>query len=252
MVYYIYKTENLLNGKYYIGKRQYKGDNINEDNYLGSGTLLKLAIKKYGKINFKKTIISIVETLEELNELEQKIITDKVINDVLSYNLALGGWGGNLGEIVNNKIRIICASPEYREKMSNIINSPEVKDRIVKSVKRTMADLGWKEKFSKKQKEVQNTIENKLRNSENQKVAQNKKEVIDKKRATMNELYNDTAFKEKHKTACQSESFKEKQRNKVLGKKWVNNGHEQKYIHDTQINDYLNNGWVIGMLKRKK
>ena len=60
----------------------------------------------------------------------------------------------------------------------------------------------------------------------------------------MSELYNDTAFKEKHKTACQSESFKEKQRNKVLGKKWVNNGHEQKYIHDTQINDYLNNGWV--------
>jgi hypothetical protein len=44
MVYYIYKVVNTQNGKYYIGKRQYDGD-INSDKYLGSGLLIKRAIK---------------------------------------------------------------------------------------------------------------------------------------------------------------------------------------------------------------
>lgn len=52
---YIYMTTNLINGKKYIGK--HKGE-LN-DSYLGSGTLLLRAIKKYGKENFKKEILYI-------------------------------------------------------------------------------------------------------------------------------------------------------------------------------------------------
>lgn len=251
MVYYLYRTENLLNGKYYIGKRQYNGTDTNKDFYLGSGTLLKLAVKKYGKTNFKKTILQFVDTLVELNKLESEIITETIINDEQSYNLALGGWGGNLGEIVNAKLKIICSSPEYREKMFKIMNSPEVKEKMIESVKKTMSDLGWKENFSKIQKRVQNTIENKTRNSENQKIAQTKQSVIDKKTSAMNNLYRDYKFKKKHKDACQTEAFKDKQRKKVLGKKWVNNGVEHKYIEQEKIKTHLDNGWQIGMLKRK-
>jgi hypothetical protein len=43
----IYKTTNIINGKYYVGK-----DINNSESYLGSGVLLKRAIKKYGKENF--------------------------------------------------------------------------------------------------------------------------------------------------------------------------------------------------------
>ena len=39
----IYKTTNLINGKFYIGK-----DSKNDPNYLGSGKILKKAFKKYG------------------------------------------------------------------------------------------------------------------------------------------------------------------------------------------------------------
>lgn len=61
----IYEIENLINGKKYIGK-----DSKNNPNYLGSGKYLKLAIKKYGRSSFKKTIIEVCSTVEELNSRE--------------------------------------------------------------------------------------------------------------------------------------------------------------------------------------
>ena len=51
MYHTIYVTTNKINGKKYIGKHQTSDLN---DNYLGSGILLKQAIKKYGKKKFRE------------------------------------------------------------------------------------------------------------------------------------------------------------------------------------------------------
>lgn len=48
--YYVYLTTNLVNNKKYIG--QHYGEVT--DSYIGSGSILKKAIEKYGKNNFKK------------------------------------------------------------------------------------------------------------------------------------------------------------------------------------------------------
>lgn len=91
MYYIIYKTTNLINQKFYIGKHQTK--NLN-DNYLGSGNLLLKAIKKYGRKNFTKEILFQCSSLEELNNKEKEIVNEDIINDVLSYNIKIGGEGG--------------------------------------------------------------------------------------------------------------------------------------------------------------
>jgi len=89
----IYKTINLINGHYYIGK-----DQKNNDFYLGSGLALNRAIQKYGRENFKKIILEQCSDPEHLKQseifwIEQYNATD----DPSSYNIAKGGHGGHTG-----------------------------------------------------------------------------------------------------------------------------------------------------------
>lgn len=84
----IYKTTNLINGKFYIGQ------DINDNpNYFGSGDNIKKAIKKYGKHNFKKEILERCETQELLNAREIFWIAELNARED-GYNICIGGTGG--------------------------------------------------------------------------------------------------------------------------------------------------------------
>lgn len=97
MFYTIYKTTNLINGKFYIGKHKTK--NLN-DGYLGSGKLLKRAIRKYGIENFHREILHVCESEKQMNALEKiLVVPDAEIN----YNLCDGGQGG-FSYIYRNKL----------------------------------------------------------------------------------------------------------------------------------------------------
>lgn len=85
----IYKTTNLINGKFYVGK-----DAKNNPTYLGSGKVLRQSIKKYGRQNFKKEILEECSSLDELEQKEQYWI-DKLNAIEKGYNLTKGGTGGN-------------------------------------------------------------------------------------------------------------------------------------------------------------
>jgi group I intron endonuclease len=85
----VYKTTNLLNGKIYIGKTSQ-----NRDTYLGSGKLIKEAIKKYGKESFVKEILCFCTTLEELNTQERHFIQYYGSLIPTGYNISDGGEGG--------------------------------------------------------------------------------------------------------------------------------------------------------------
>lgn len=97
-------TENLINGKKYIGQRKYR-NNKTDDTYLGSGINIKRAIEKYGSENFKKTILEECENREELNDAERRYIKEyNAVEDPMFYNMAAGGEGQ------------FDPSPEIREK----------------------------------------------------------------------------------------------------------------------------------------
>lgn len=93
MHHFIYLTTNLVTNEKYIGKHY--GD-LN-DNYLGSGTILLRAIKKYGKENFEREILYISQDAEENNIKEKEFIkVFNAVNDRTFYNIAAGGDGGDI------------------------------------------------------------------------------------------------------------------------------------------------------------
>jgi len=85
----IYKITNLINGKIYIGKQVRIRKN---DNYWGSGVIIKKAIKKYSVENFKKEILEKCNNKIELREKE--IYWIKKLNSTnkdIGYNITGGG-----------------------------------------------------------------------------------------------------------------------------------------------------------------
>ena len=112
--FYIYEIRNLVNNKTYIGQRKCPiGKEPETDSYFGSGLLLKLSIKKYGKENFEKVILyKNIQLKETVNAMERFAIEKARKLGKAEYNIADGGDGGqgyrkgaHLSDEVKNKIR---------------------------------------------------------------------------------------------------------------------------------------------------
>lgn len=88
-MYILYKTTNLINGKIYVGIH-----NGSNRHYLGSGKLLKLAIEKYGRKNFKRETLLTFDRKEEAYKKEADIVNSAFILREDTYNMILGGAGG--------------------------------------------------------------------------------------------------------------------------------------------------------------
>lgn len=62
---------------------------------MGSGKLLKAAIKKYGKENFKKEILETFDNEESMILKEQELVTAEFVLDENNYNIMPGGKFGS-------------------------------------------------------------------------------------------------------------------------------------------------------------
>lgn len=88
--YLLYRVTNLINGKIYIGAHSTEDP---DDDYLGSGRAIQNAIKKYGRINFKKEILGFFETEELMFLAEAEIVDIDFIKRHDTYNEVVGGRG---------------------------------------------------------------------------------------------------------------------------------------------------------------
>lgn len=89
--HFIYKTTNLLNGRYYIG--MHSTFNL-EDGYMGSGKRLKRSLNKYGKENHKVEILEFVDNRKILKQREREIVNLNEVAKKECMNLMIGGQGG--------------------------------------------------------------------------------------------------------------------------------------------------------------
>ena len=89
--HYVYKITNKINGKYYIGIHS---TNKLNDEYMGSGSAIIAAIKKYGKQNFIKEILFQSNTRDEVLLIEKQLVTEQLVKDDNCYNLKTGGSSG--------------------------------------------------------------------------------------------------------------------------------------------------------------
>lgn len=67
---FVYLTTNIVNGKIYVGQHEIKGNKFADD-YIGSGgTHFRNSVKKYGRENFKRKILKLCYTVNQLNGYE--------------------------------------------------------------------------------------------------------------------------------------------------------------------------------------
>lgn len=89
---YFYKITNNINQHFYYGV--HCTDDLN-DGYMGSGTRLKYAYKKYGMENFSKEILKFFDTIKEAYEYEAEMVTEELVHNPNCYNIQCGGQGWN-------------------------------------------------------------------------------------------------------------------------------------------------------------
>lgn len=121
----VYQITNSINGKRYIGVHKTK--NI-DDPYMGSGKLIKAAIKKYGIENFNKETILIFDNNEDMLQAEVQLILDLKPE----YNLHEGGYGG--WDYVNANFFPYLIANKIAAKSAKRINAVKTsKTKILKS-----------------------------------------------------------------------------------------------------------------------
>lgn len=148
----IYKITNLINNKIYIG--QTNGNNIY---YKGSGKLLKLAFKKYGRKNFKIDIIADKifnkKLLDELEIHYIQLYASRISK--IGYNLALGPT--QKGRSANQKFK------EYISKVNLGNKNASGKRTLETKLKMSNAKLGTKQTIT----HIENIKLAKIKNREN-------------------------------------------------------------------------------------
>lgn len=262
---YIYLITNKVNNKQYVGQRT--ADFYKDESYLGSGTLIKKAVSKYGKDNFKKELLEECDSKEEL-DLREKfwILKLNAVNDKKFYNLANGANGSAKGS---------KRSDDTKKKQS-IKASQRVMDEETKNkISQTVSSQCWINNGTVETKATEETLQEYLNNGyvlgrlkftedalDNMSKAQKGRTCSEETRLLIsksvsgekNGFYGRKHSEESKKKMSDSakgrkasDDTKQLLSSQRLGRRWINNGKENKFVKPEDLESYLSNGWTFGI-----
>ncbi len=131
--YTVYRITNLLNEMIYIGQHVTK--NLN-DGYMGSSKYLSKDIKEFGLEKFKKEILFIFDTKEEMIAKEKELVNKEFVKRIDTYNRSQGGCFNVSGQVTvkdkdGNTLMVSTQDPRFlnKELISIFKNKISVKDK---------------------------------------------------------------------------------------------------------------------------
>jgi len=209
----IYKTTCLVSKRYYIG--MHKTKNL-QDGYLGSGTMLKRSLEKYGIENHVREILEYLPDIESLVKREREIVNETLISDPSCMNLKCGGYGG--GGFWNE---------EHRKKAQAAGGRAMIKKALSVHLDKLKNDLEYREKFCKKASE----------NNKGEKHPFYGKHHTKEHREKMRKIMSESQKGEKHAQ---------------YGSCWITKDFENKKIKKEDLQNWLDKGWQKGRFVEKR
>ena len=182
-------------------------DNLN-DGYLGSGKRLKRAIRYYGKEFFERKILFTFDNREDMIAKEIELVTEAFVKRKDTYNIMIGGKGGFISKQIQ-----FNRSSEGGKAMHKKLS----KERIYE-----ITSSGGKSTYNKKVG---------LFSSKNK-----------------GRLGKTNSIEHNDKISAASKIHQSGKGNSQYGTRWawINNKIESKKIKLSNLDEWLNNGWVKG------
>ena len=217
---YIYMTINILNGKRYIGQHK-SGKFVTKYCYVGSGRYLLKSVNKYGLENFAVELIDIAYSQKELNLKEEYWIEYyNAVKDPMFYNISESSAGNTIAGLSDEEKLIVHKNMSNSQKSNK--NAHGKKGKPLSDInKKRIGDANRGNNHWTKKNGMTKEYLDKITNN----LPRNQKGIN-------HPLYGKKGY--------------------TSGKVWINNGILNKMINKELLDEYLSNGWYIGMKKGNK
>lgn len=250
--HYFYKITNLLNNHFYYGIHS---TNNLEDGYMGSGTRLNYAYKKYGIENFEKEILKFFDTREECSNYEAEMVTEELIRNDDCYNVIMGGDTFNYTNNVtvkdsnNNYFTVSVFDERYVNGELKPMHCGEIQVRL-KGSEDGFYYISTDEYYKNKEMyETKNTNKMLVKDKKNNTYLVPK----DDERLKNGELINfwidrkhNEDTKQKMKETHKLNKHQQGEKNSQYGTCWVMKDNINKKIKKDELEHYLELGWTKG------
>ena len=257
---YFYKITNTINGHFYYGI--HSTDNL-DDGYMGSGTRLKTAYKKYGMENFEKEILKFFNTRKEASDYEAEMVTETLIKEDNCYNIKKGGDDFDLSGLVSVF--------DTKEKKNIFIPQEKFYHENIRG--RYVAQTYGKVNVLRKEDNERLTITvEEFNNNKNKYIgfAKGKVTVKDKYNNFYQVSVDDERYKngelvpvwsgrkhnvqdiEKMKKTLKQINHQQGDKNSQYGTCWITNGEVNKKVKKEELDFYVSDGWHKGRYSENK